>query len=84
MLPSSREFGTHAAAMVLVIDVILAQRHGVSAMKVYFSSGLMLLALQLLGCNVDVEQTETGVTIAIECGDSPSDEQPSDEEPASR
>jgi len=51
-------------------------------MKVYFSSGLMLLALQLVGCNVDVQQTETGVTIAIECGDSPSDEQPTDEEPA--
>jgi hypothetical protein len=50
-------------------------------MKVYFSSAAMVLTLQLLGCNVDIQQTDNGVTIAIECGETPSDDQPAAEEP---
>ncbi len=51
-------------------------------MKVYFSTSAVLLAMQLLGCNVDVQQTDDGVTIAISCQDNSSDEEPSNEEPS--
>jgi hypothetical protein len=51
-------------------------------MKNYFSSTLLLLVMQLLGCTVDVQPTDNGLTINVECGSgtSTADEQPSDEE----
>jgi hypothetical protein len=50
-------------------------------MKNYFSSSLLLLALQLLGCTVDVQPTDNGLTINVQCGADTPDEQPTDEQP---
>jgi hypothetical protein len=49
-------------------------------MKNYFSSSLLLLALQLLGCTVDVQPTDNGLTINVQCGADTPDEQPTDEQ----
>lgn len=50
-------------------------------MKNYFSSAALLLAMQLLGCTVDVQPTDNGFTIDVQCTASSPDEQPDDEIP---
>jgi hypothetical protein len=51
-------------------------------MKNYFSSSLLLLALQLLGCTVDVQPTDNGLTINVQCGADTPDEQPTNGQPS--
>jgi hypothetical protein len=51
-------------------------------MKNYFSSSLLLLALQLLGCTVDVQPTDNGLTINVQCGAGTPDEQPTNGQPS--